>query len=245
MRATTPPLGRAVAAVLLSLRHIRRNSLGPTAGVLRQRAPQGRATCRSLAGQVESQTFCYEFVKRRRIARESYETSFQNWVHPAIPGKSGVIDWAAAADTTDTTLKPLPDSMRRLDPLRRGPMIGVSARTSQLPEGGLATVGRIDATTTDVSPMTRRIVAFTSLGFVPGSMRQLIVACAISAAHSQRGRLEGASPRRSCGAARCKTPTAPRVALRQRCPAPPARSPHAFRRTRWDHPRATPSAQST
>src|SRR5205823_14207530 len=84
MRATTPPLGRAVAAVLLSLRHIRRNSLGPTAGVLRQRAPQGRATCWSLAGQVESQTFCYEFVKRRRIARESYETSFQNWNIPKL-----------------------------------------------------------------------------------------------------------------------------------------------------------------
>ena len=42
------------------------------------------------------------------------------------------MDWVAAAETTDTTLKPLPDSMRRLDPLRRGPMIGVSARTSQL-----------------------------------------------------------------------------------------------------------------
>ena len=42
------------------------------------------------------------------------------------------MDRAAAAETTDTTLKPLPDSMRRLDPLRRGPMMGVSARTSQL-----------------------------------------------------------------------------------------------------------------
>ena len=42
------------------------------------------------------------------------------------------MDRAAAAETTDTTLKPVPDSMRRLDPLRRGPMMGVSARTSQL-----------------------------------------------------------------------------------------------------------------
>src|SRR5205814_6880597 len=31
----------------------------------------------------------------------------QIWVHPAIPGQSAVMDWVAAAETTDTTLKPL------------------------------------------------------------------------------------------------------------------------------------------
>ena len=29
----------------------------------------------------------------------------QIWVHPAIPGQSAVMDWVAAAETTDTTLK--------------------------------------------------------------------------------------------------------------------------------------------
>ena len=60
---------------------------------------------------------------------------FQIWGLPAIPGQSALMDWAAAADTTDKTLEPLTDSMRRLDPLRGGPMIGVGVSARRPVDG--------------------------------------------------------------------------------------------------------------
>src|SRR5438067_6236004 len=48
-----------------------------------------------------------------------------------MPGQSAVVDSAAAADTTDTTLKPLTDSMRRLESLR-----SLSLRPTPQPHSG-------------------------------------------------------------------------------------------------------------
>ena len=59
----------------------------------------------------------------------------QIWVHPAIPGQSAVMDRAAAAETTDKTLKPLPDSMRRLDPLPAIPQLLNYLNVTRLPLG--------------------------------------------------------------------------------------------------------------
>src|SRR5437763_4610905 len=81
---------------------------------------------------IRYQAIVKESSVARRAGARATRARLQIWVHPAIPGQSAGMDRAAAAETTDTTLKPLPDSMRRLDLLRRGPMMGGSARTSQL-----------------------------------------------------------------------------------------------------------------
>jgi len=51
------------------------------------------------------------------------------------------MDRAAAAETTDTTLKPLPDSMRRLDPLPAIPQLLNYLNVSRLPLGLVLFVG--------------------------------------------------------------------------------------------------------